>query len=275
MTAASVASTETPVVSYRRTFALPLRLPGITVSFVESYYAPAFPPGDSDVFACLCHDRPIGGWRTREGATRLIDLGQDSEGIFSALDKGTRYEVNRAGTRDQVETAALVMPAPAEVDEFMNYYDRFADSKGVPRIRRSYVEGLRDAGHLGISTARDRSGAILAAHAYILGGSRARLSHSASLFRLEESSRERALVGRANRLLHWRDLLHFQGLGFEHYDFGGWYTGSSNEALIRINAFKGEFGGRVVHEWSSYRAGSIVGRFYLALRDRRLRGSRA
>jgi hypothetical protein len=66
---------------------------------------------------------------------------------------------------------------------------------------------------------------------------RARLTHSASLFRIEADSAERNRIGRVNRLLHWDDMVRFQELGMRTYDLGGWYTGSRNEALLRINAF--------------------------------------
>lgn len=49
--------------------------------------------------------------------------------------------------------------------------------------------------------------------------------------------------------------------------FGGWYLGSRNEALVKINAFKAAFGGEIVKEWSCFRAGSRLGSIYLALRD--------
>jgi len=43
-------------------------------------------------------------------------------------------------------------------------------------------------------------------HAYILSGRTARLLHSGSCFRNREAH-YRALVGRANRWLHWKDML--------------------------------------------------------------------
>ena len=74
-------------------------------------------------------------------------------------------------------------------------------------------------------------------------------------------------MGRANRLLHWGDMLRFRELGVATYDLGGWYTEHRDEALLKINSFKEEFGGSVVHEWDAYRPTSPRGRAYLLTRD--------
>jgi hypothetical protein len=266
----------TPVIAagsvhYTKRVPLPLHLPSPGIDVLECYFEPSLHGEHADVFACLFHAERLEGWRSYEGATRLIWLGEDIDSIFRGIDKSTRYEINRAGSRDGVDTGVTLDPTEQQLDEFMGYYDEFARSKGVPLIRRPQIRALRAANMVAISTARLANGEILAAHAYLVTSLRARLSHSASLFRLQQRPQDRAQVGRANRLLHWRDLLHFQELRLAAYDFGGWYLGSADESLLRINAFKKEFGGQIIREWSSFRAGSAIGSLYLALRDMRLR----
>lgn len=258
-------------VKYARRIALPLGIKGPAITIFECYFECVPPPEEADVLACLFQSAPTSGWRSYEGATRLIDLTQDPDPIFSTFTKGTRYEINRARERDGIKTNLLHASIGSPLEEFMDYYDRFAASKGVPAIRRDQVQALAAAGKIAMSTARGADESILAAHAYIITPFRARLTHSASLFRAEDDSAVRAQIGRANRFLHWNDLISFQAMGVESYDFGGWYEGSRNSALLQINAFKQEFGGLVVKEWNSFRPASPTGVAYLAVRDLMLR----
>jgi hypothetical protein len=261
----------TTPVKYEKRVELPLRIRSPAVSVVECYFEPSHLAEHADVLACLFQPVPVPGWRSYEGSTRLIDLNSDLDSIFAGFTKSTRYEINRAGKRDGVETSLSPRPTDIELDDFMNYYDEFAATKGVPRIHRAQLQALASAKKLALSVARGVEGSDLAAHAYLVSHGRARLTHSASLFRMEEDAAARARTGRANRLLHWNDLTAFRSMGAAWYDFGGWYLGSSNEALVKINAFKAAFGGEIVKEWNCLRAGSRFGSLYLALRDLKIR----
>jgi hypothetical protein len=252
---------------YSKTAALPVLHLGITVRFAEFYFEFVPPSEASDVRAGICLKQPIPGWRAYPRSTRIIDLTPAPEVLFELCSKSNRYKIERARQRDDVETEFLVAPAPERLSEFVKYYDAFAASKGIPPIRRSQLDAMARAGRLVISTARGREGDVLAAHAYFFDQRRARLSHSASLFRLEGDSADRNRIGRTNRLLHWEDIVGFRELGVTSYDFGGWYTGERDEALLRINSFKEEFGGSVVHEWDVFRPGTVRGRLYLRIRD--------
>ena len=225
------------------------------------------PVEKADVVACLFQDEALPNWKSYESATRLIDLTSDLDSLFKSFTKRTRYEINRASQRDGTAASTPHAPQGTDLGEFMDYYDRFASSKGVARIQRDQFGALASAGMIAVSTARSTDGSVLAAHAYLLTPSRARLTHSASLFRGEESSAVRAQVGRANRFLHWNDLTAFRTMGVSWYDLGGWYEGSRNAALLNVNAFKREFGGQVVKEWNSFQHGSLLGSTYLGLRD--------
>jgi hypothetical protein len=260
----------TTSVRYEKKIRLPFGIPAPALIFVESHFE-SFPVADhADVFACLFQPKPLSGWRSYEGQTRVIDLHAELDAIFARFAKGTRYDIKRA-KRDGIETSVVASPTQGQLEEFMDYFDRFAGSKGVPRIHRAQLRAFASAMKLGLSFARSADGAVLAAHAYLLTDRRARLTHSASLFRLEQVPAARSRIGRANRLLHWDDLSTFRTMGTQWYDFGGWYHGSRNEALLKINAFKEEFGGELVKEWSCFKAGSRLGWLYVALRDLMLR----
>jgi hypothetical protein len=254
-------------ITYAKTAELPHLHLSVTVRVAESYFEISHSDETCDAQVGMYLEQAIPGWRSYARATRILDLSPSPEAIFHGLSKNTRYEIGRARERDNLETRLILAPDSEEVSEFVEYYDAFADSKGIPPIRRSQFEAVAEAGKLVISAARSREGELLAAHAYLFDRDRARLSHSASLFRLEGDSRERRRIGRANRLLHWEDIVSFREAGVTSYDMGGWYTESQNEALLRINSFKREFGGTVVHEWDAYRPRSPRGWVYVRVRD--------
>jgi hypothetical protein len=117
-------------------------------------------------------------------------------------------------------------------------------------------------------------GEVLIWHAHLRGPDRARLLHSASIFR--EMDKDTAnLIGRANRLHHWADMQRFRGEGLGTYDFGGWYAGSEDAAKLRINDFKRGFGGAIVPQYNADCASTWKGAAALHLRTilRNLRGS--
>lgn len=114
-------------------------------------------------------------------------------------------------------------------------------------------------------------GTVLVWHAYYVGQSRARLLHSASLFREASDSAFRTLVGRANRYQHWRDMLKLKADGLTTYDMGGWYAGSEDEAKLSINKFKEGFGGETVVEYHCEEAVSLKGKLYKIARRPRHR----
>ena len=252
---------------YLKSRALPiLRIP-LRIRIGEFYFS-FMPPGEEcDVYAGLCLKETRSGWSSRRRSTRIIDLEQSEDVLFRACSKSNRYKIERAKRRDNVRTAFLPGSDERGLLEFVEYYDRFAATKNVPPLRRDQLTAVARAGKLVVSTARNEDGGLLAAHAYFLEQDRARLTHSASMFRLEADSAERNRIGRVNRLLHWDDMVRFRDAGVKTYDMGGWYTGRRNQAQLRINTFKEEFGGRVVHEWDIFRPGSVRGWLYLRGRD--------
>jgi hypothetical protein len=252
---------------YLKRRALPILRISLRIRVGEFYFS-FMPPGEEcDVYAGLCLKDAKSGWSSYRRSTRIIELEQAEDALLGACSKSNRYKIERARRRDNVRTAFLSSFDERGMLEFAHYYDSFAASKNVPPLRRDQFTAMARAGKLVISTARTEDGSLLAAHAYFVGQSRARLTHSASMFRLETDSAERNRIGRANRLLHWDDMIRFRASGVKAYDLGGWYTGRRDQPLLRINTFKEEFGGRVVHEWDIFRAGSARGWLYLRGRD--------
>jgi hypothetical protein len=100
-----------------------------------------------------------------------------------------------------------------------------------------------------------------------------RLLHSASLFRAVDKETAK-MVSRNNRLMHWLDIQRFRAENFATFDFGGWYAGKDDEAMLKINAFKESFGGVAAPQFNTDCAGSWRGAAALSIRSayRKLRG---
>ena len=172
----------------------------------------------------------------------ITDLSLGEDQLFQMLDKNCRYEVRRA-QRDAIHTYAydsdFLKANSKDLNNFIEAYNEFAASKSLGRCNsfaiRSYIE--KD---MFILTIAKQEECPLVYHAYISTTERVRLWYSASLFRSETDQKARANIGRANRLLHWQDLLYFKERGIREYDWGGY---SDAEETRNITIFKRQFGG--------------------------------
>jgi hypothetical protein len=183
--------------------------------------------------------------------TIVIDLGRPEADVFQGFKKGTRYEIRRAAEKDGIQERFWSGAGELALDRFVEFYDRFALDKRLPKANRPKLRELASAAALALSAAEQADGQPIVWHAYILAAERARLLHSASSFRERQDPQSRQRMGRANRYLHWRDMLHFKQAGIRLLDLGGWYDGSEDAELLRINAFKEEFGGTLVKAFNT------------------------
>jgi len=251
--------------------ALVVRVPSRWVRIAEVWFAAA-PLPHADLLVARQWREPAWSGHAQPKHTLIVDLAQDEALRLAACSKDTQYQIRRASTKDRLESEFLNAPGPARRAAFADFYDAFAALKELPPCDRGHLRALDEAGGLALSAAT-QDGQTLVWHSYVVAGTRARLLHSASRHRASADSAFRALTGRANRWLHWRDMALLAQAGCREYDFGGWYAGHSEEARLKINAFKQEFGGTPRCEHDGMAALSWRGRLYLAVRQ--LRGHTA
>ncbi|HEY5077302.1 MAG TPA: hypothetical protein VIJ48_07355 [Acidimicrobiia bacterium] len=220
-----------------------------------------------DIIEHFQRSSPIPGARCSDFHTIHIDLTQDAETLFAGLSETCRYKIRRAD-REDLKPEAWMSAHDEVVDDFIAFFDRFAREKGFPPASPERLRALADAGVLDLSTV-SRDDDVLVWHAYLRAGSRARLLHSPSLVREYNDAATPNMIGRANRYLHWHDLLRYQDAGFPLFDFGGWYAGRKDPELLRINDFKESFGGQIASEFHCAVPTSMRGRTVLL--GRRLR----
>ncbi len=204
----------------------------------------------------------------REVCSLEIDLAQDESGIWKGFTSTTRNLINR-GTREGLSFQAWTAPEPAVLDEFFAFRRQFASERGMSAADPVWMHAYAAQDGLILTRSCAPDGKPLVWHSYSRAPGWVRLLHSVSVS--DSGPEERKWVGWANRYLHWMDLLEFRKLGIGRYDFGGWYAGTDDEKLLRINAFKEQFGGAKTKRYHSMLPGSAKGRLYLMARER-LRG---
>ena len=195
-------------------------------------------------------------------STIVVDLAFTETELFSNLKHHTRQKIRRT-QRDKLAYQYSDHPSSDVVSTFADHLDRCRDLKALPRANRKRLAILAEHRALDISWIRDTSGAILCVSSYVVTPFRLRGLFAGAIYRTTSDPTRRTLIGRANRLLYWRDMLRFKESGFRFFDFGGYYVGNDDEEKLRINGFKEEFGGKIVHEFNCARAITLKGKFIL------------
>ena len=193
--------------------------------------------------------RPVPRAKWRYFYTSIIDLTQSREQLVAQLNQDTAYKIRRARDRDKILCEGCDPRDPAIISLFEQMYNQFAAMKGLYRLDRARMESMAAAGVLDLSVAKDPRGNALVYHANYRDRCRATELELPSLYRKLSDSASRNAIGRANRYLIWSDMLRYQEQGLKFFDFGGWYPGTTDQALLRINEFKRGFGGQVLREY--------------------------
>lgn len=169
-------------------------------------------------------------------STVCIDLSLSEDDLLMGMKSNTRNEI-RKGIRD-----GYLFELSDNVNEFVKYYNEFAEEKGLDKIGELSVKKYDKY----IITKCLFDNHILAMHVSILDNTNhiARLLYSASL-RLQVNV-DRKSISIANRFLHYQELLYFRDIGLKQYDFAGICEDEKNKELFGIGQFKKGFGGTVV-----------------------------
>ncbi len=195
--------------------------------------------------------------------TIVNDIRDDMEEIIMKFKRISRSQIKEA----QKEGCTSVfyygneMKEKKDVLKKINYgRTSIFDSKGLKDISK-YNEMLSAAkeGMLAVSIGKLPTGKECVYHVYIVGNGIARLLHSVSMFRDYESSDERNAVGRANRNLHYEDMINLKKLKVDVYDWGGY---SESEKFKSISRFKASFGGEVKEIHRYIFAVSFIGKLF-------------
>ena len=242
-----------------------IRINGRGAVYGEVWYDEE-PVGDSGVDIVLYRQRetPLANARSAPCLSLVTDLAADENAILDQFGKDCRYKVRRAETKDGLRMEFILRPSD-RLDEFRAFYDAFAAQRSLAPSNHQWLGAACDAGQLALTTA-SRNGEALVWHAYVMSGKTAQLQYTGSCFRDRENE-YRALVGRANRWLHWKDMLQFKAMGMKRYDWGGLFEDESLPERAGINQFKKDFGGQQVRSYDCTLPVTLKGRVYFPLHE--------
>lgn len=216
---------------------------GLKIS--ELWFDEILPPNERpDVVRYVqCFIQPEKNVKCIDFYTLISNLCLPEDVLWGLQKQGNHYEIRRASEKDGFKLEVWDGISETYLNQFICFYNNFALRKGVAELNIDYVLRLVKARRFEISRCLSPSGIELIYHGYYINSHRVRLLYSASSIQEEGESSFRAIIGRANRWFHWQDMLRFKAAGFKTYDWGGWYSGDEDAALIRINQFKSSFGG--------------------------------
>ncbi|ULQ55358.1 hypothetical protein KJS94_11970 [Flavihumibacter rivuli] len=169
----------------------------------------------------------------KDNHTVELDLSRNNEEIFEGFARTVKAQVK------QCERDGLQSYFDQDIDKFIAFFNPFAEQKGIPKVTRKMMEEFGPM--LRISYA-EQDGTILAAHTHLFDAEEkiVRQMHSASL-RFDQGF-DKNKIGRANKFLHYRDMLAFKEQGILYYDFGGYFKQDTTEEITSLLNFKLDFG---------------------------------
>lgn len=200
--------------------------------------------------------------------TLISNLSESEETLFSKINKNVRYEIRR-NCKETAEyktfTSKELAEQPEVTEQFADMYELMYREKGVKAAfnMTQFKAYMKEEAIM--LTAIYEGGRPLVFHSYIVGEDQVRLLHSVSDFRSGEVDAN--LVARANKRLHWEDMLLFQKEGRRSYDWGGV---SSLEKPNGIDAFKFKFGGEPLTYYNVYKGKSWLGKMAVFVMKKRM-----
>lgn len=186
----------------------------------------------------------------------ILNLNQSEEDLFGKINKTVRYEINRS-IKENLQVKILKSNEITDdiIDSFKTCYNKMYEEKGinchlpVDEFKRYISNNM-----LTLTYVSDEE-EILAYHVYVGDEKTTRLLYSCSTFR--EDDAKKALIGRANKFLHWEDIRYFKSNNYEKYDLGGI---SSFDNPNGIDKFKMNFNGEKITYYNIITGNDLLGK---------------
>jgi len=222
-------------------------------------------PSDSDIVRYMHVPDRVEGALCDEWYTLVISLSSNEDEILKSMDDGTRYEIRRSLTKDDLRYQHVCPSNVEDVREFMAAYEReMVPQNGASRLVPERLVRMAEVGLLDLSTMKDNAGHTLSWHVHVVTAGIARLFYSVSATSTINDQQQKNLRGRANRLHHWMDMLRFRNAGYAKYDFGGYCPETADAKKSQISRFKRGFGGQVAVTYNCVYPLTVTGKIALA-----------
>lgn len=198
-----------------------------------------------------------------------IDLWQEGDEIFNGFTKSFRQDIRNSIHDHYFTIERHTNPSIEEQLMFCEYFNEFSRQKGIHTITRNNLKHLIDANAFLYTKLLDaHTGKPLCFLTYILHNNRASGQFGCSHFRVEAKSAERNKIGKANKYLHYHNMLYLKEQGYTFYDFGGYHTDESGRPLTGIDQFKLYFGGIPFKEYAFFYPRTFVGKLMLSIKKK-------
>jgi lipid II:glycine glycyltransferase (peptidoglycan interpeptide bridge formation enzyme) len=191
--------------------------------------------------------------------TILTDLRESEDSLLSKIKKNVAYEIKRA-KNENIKISRFFSKDLLEHNDILNdfelVYFEFSKLIGLNEVEKAYdkptINSYIENDCFLLTCAEYENGKVY--HAYVCDDKNTVLIFSASDFR--SGNVDKALAGRANKLLHWNDILYFKENGLFLYDWGNI---SSIDNPNGIDRFKMSFGGTPTKIYNIFVANSFFG----------------
>ena len=187
----------------------------------------------------------------------ITDLTICRDDIFSSFASTLRNEIRRAKREEVTVRFCIGDDAIEQLPEFAGTFRHLYEEKGEKEelpVKEMNTYAERNALMISVASV---SGEAKVFHSYIYDENSCRLTFSCSEFRAASSKEEKQSFARANKLLHWEDMLYFIDKGLSVYDWGGL---TSPEEPNGIDKFKLSFGCKPVEYYNIVYPVTLKGR---------------
>ena len=207
------------------------------------------PKDGTDIVYIYGNSQPLSGSNVicHKQYSAITDLTLCRDDIFSSFASNLRNEIRRAKREEVTVRFCTGDDAIEQLPEFAETFRHLYEEKGEKEeLPVKEMKTFAEENALMISAA-SVSGEAKVFHSYIYDGNSCRLTFSCSEFRAASSKEEKQSFARANKLLHWEDMLYFIDKGLSVYDWGGL---TSPEEPNGIDKFKLSFGCKPVEYYN-------------------------
>lgn len=177
------------------------------------------------------------GFKYDTGYTLHSDLSLTEDVLLQQFSSTCRNEVRRS-IKD-----GIICSEQKNIDEYISFFNDFASQKAINGVDAKRVASYGDNFIVFKAELGDE---VLAMHSLLVDYDASIVLLLTSANARFDDSKKRTIIGRANRHLHYHEMLYFKGLGFKIYDWGGIAEEEAvaiNPGLKGVNDFKLSFGG--------------------------------
>lgn len=201
--------------------------------------------------------------------TVISDLTVDKEDLLANARKTVRNEIRRAekdGLSLSFFDSEKLSKHPEIVEEFESAYKKFAEQLQNETVKAAYQRKKIDQYILAkcLMITKSKKDSLCVYHAYVYDENETVLIFSVSDFR--DDCVDKNFAGRANKFLHYKDMLLFKEMGLLRFDWGNI---SDPDNFNGIDLFKLSFGGSIEKKYNILLGRNLIGKLFVYFYNRK------